>query len=263
MYDPKIVVAALLLFGLLQLNSLNTARRLVREGRYSEALPEIEKALGESPRNPEVQYQAGEILKELGVLRAAKLVELAPDSAEAHELLGRFLEAQGSLDAALVEYRAALSRKPELAGLHFLTGSVLWKQRSFAAAREELEAELRIHSNDVLAHLRLGQTLLALNEPSVAVDHLRAALAGGDSEMEARRELGKAYRALGNNADALVQFNWVARLRPRDEQIHAQLASVYRALGDKTNTAVEMEKHRRIIAEKAEASRKQQLSNGR
>jgi tetratricopeptide (TPR) repeat protein len=233
---------------------INSARRLAEQGKTAEALAEIQAALRSAPDDPEVQYQAGELLQSLGANRAEILQKLAPESAEAHELLGRSLEARGLLNDALNQYRAALRVNPALRGLHFLIGNVLWKKRDFEAARAELEAELRFNPNHALANLRLGQTLLNLDQPS-CVDYLRKAVAADDSSIEAHRALGQAYRLTGDHRHALEQFRIVAQRRPNDDTIHAQLAGEYRALGDAARAKAEMEEHRRLLEARAAAAR--------
>jgi tetratricopeptide (TPR) repeat protein len=235
---------------------VQSARVLLREGRVTEALRELEAVMRAAPDDPEVQFQAGEILRELGADRAARLEQAAPDSAQAHELVGRSLEARGKLDGALAEYHAALSKDPRLPGLHFLAGNIRWKQRDLEAARPEMEAELQLNPNHALANLRLGQILLAMNEPDAAFDHLRKAISEDGSSLDAHRALGQACRALGRHRQALQEFLIVARLRPKDDSVHAQLATVYRALGDAERAKAELEIHRRLLKEKAEAARK-------
>ena len=255
---PEILLCAFLLTG-----DLDQVRALVRAGRFPEALHELQEALRKAPGNPEIQYQAGELLRQLAADRAAGLEELAPDSAEAHELVGRSLEARGHLDEALSAYRAALSKSPRLPGVHFLIGNILWKQRDFEAAKPEMEAELHWNPDHALANLRLGQILLAMNQPGAAADHLRQAVSSDDSSLAAHRELGKAYRALRDYAHALSEFQIVASRRPQDDSVHAQLATVYRSLGETARARAEMETHRRLLQEKAEAARKISPSNAR
>jgi tetratricopeptide (TPR) repeat protein len=235
---------------------LHSARMHVQKGEIREGLREIEAALHSAPDDPEIQFEAGQLLREISAEHAVRLQQLAPDSAEAHQLLGRSLEARGQLNEALVEYRAALRNNPALPGLHFLIGNVLWKQRDLEEARKEFEAELHLNPNHVLANLRIGDVLLNLGEPKAAAEHLRIAVQADESSVSAHQSLGKAYRALGHHAEALQEFQFVARQRPNDESVHAQLAGEYRALGDSDKAKGEMELHRRLLEVRAAAARK-------
>jgi tetratricopeptide (TPR) repeat protein len=250
------VSAALIFFAFFLLGAdLDSARRLIEQGKISEALTEIQSALRTAPGDPEVQYQAGELLRMLGADRAEKLQQLAPDSAEAHELLGRSLEARGLLNDAVDQYRSALKVNPNQRGLHFLIGNALWKKRDFENARPELEAELRLNPNHALANLRLGQVLLGQDQRS-CVEYLRKAVAADDSSVEAHRSLGQAYRLNGDHQQALRQFRIVAERRPNDDDVHAQLAGEYRALGNAAQAKAEMEVHRRLLEARAAAAQR-------
>ena len=124
---------SLLLLSMMFFADVPTARTLLKDGKIPEALRELEAALRDHPNDPEVQYQAGELLRELGADRAARLQQLAPNSPESHELFGRSLESRGKLDEALAEYRAALQAGPDVPGRHFAAGNILWKKRDFEA----------------------------------------------------------------------------------------------------------------------------------
>src|SRR5215831_7604666 len=193
---------------------VRAARALLEQGKTIEALKELQAALRSAPDDPEVQYEAGELLRQIGAQHAAELERMAPESAEAHELMGRSFESRGRLDEALAEYQLALKNHPDIAGVNFLIGNVFWKKRDFAAARPELEAELRLNPNHPLANLRLGQVAIALNDPSAGLEHLKRAVAADDASIEAHRELGRVYRLMGDHRAALSQFRLVATRRP-------------------------------------------------
>ena len=108
------------------------------------------------PDNPEAKFAAGEIFQELAALRAEQLQRVAPDSAAAHELLGKSLEARGKLNEALAEYRKALEKGPATPGLHFLAGNLEWKLKNFDAAEAELLDELKLNPHHAMANLQNG-----------------------------------------------------------------------------------------------------------
>src|SRR4051794_12668329 len=174
---------------------LYLAKTLVALGRVPEALAEIDRALA-AQADPEIQFQAGSIVRDLAERRFSDLQRLAPDSAAARELAGHHYEQQGMLPDALREYRAAIDREPARSGLHFEAGNVLWKMREVAAARQELQVELALTPRHGMANLLLGQLLLGQNQPTEAVALLENAVEAMPESIDARRELGKAYRSL-------------------------------------------------------------------
>jgi tetratricopeptide (TPR) repeat protein len=254
----QVHVTVLLACGIcgLAFADVRSARALLEQGKKIEALKEMEAALRSAPDDPEVQFEIGELLREIGTERASLLQRMAPESAEAHELVGRSLESSGHLDEALAEYRSALKNNAGLQGVHVLIGNVLWKKRDFEAARPELEAELRLNPNHPLANLRLGEVLISVNEAKSALPYLTRAVQTNDSSIEAHRELGRAYRLLGDHRAALTQFRIVADRRPDDGSVHAQLAGEYRTLGDVDEAKAELAIHRRLLEAKASAGQR-------
>jgi tetratricopeptide (TPR) repeat protein len=225
---------------------LYLARTLVELGRVSEALAEIDRALA-TQTDPEIQFQAGSIVRDLAERRFAELVRLAPDSAAVRELAGRHFEQQGKLPEALGEYRAAMAKEPGRPGLHFEAGNILWRMRELDAATEELQTELARTPRHGMANLRLGQVFLVRNQEAQAVVFLERAVDVMPEYTDARRELGKAYRNLGRSADARKQWEAVVKARPDDDQAHYLLGNLYRQLGDADRARRELSKHREIL----------------
>jgi tetratricopeptide (TPR) repeat protein len=232
---------------------IQLARTLVELDRIPEALEEIQRALEIQPRAPETELNAGKLLEELASSRFTRLQTLAPDSPELREIVGRQWEARGNLDRALTEYRAALEKDPARSGTHFLVGNVLWKMRNPEAALPEFKSELERNPQHSLANLRVGQILVASNQPAKAIPFLKVA---AGSSIDARRELGKALRQVGDYRDARRELEAVTQARPNDRSAHALLAQVYRALGDPESAKRELEIHRKLLADKREASEK-------
>jgi tetratricopeptide (TPR) repeat protein len=228
------------------LTRLYLARTLIELGRIPEALAEIELALA-AQVDPEVQFQAGKIMRELAERRFADLQRLAPDSAAVHQLAGRQFELQGKLHEALGEYRAAIANEPGRPGLHFEAGNILWRLRELDGAAAELEMELAHIPHHGMANLRLGQVLLARDQAAQALAFLEQAVEAMPDSPEARRELGKAYRNLGRTVDARKQWEAVEKVRPEDDQVHYLLGNLYRQLGERALAQRELNKHRQIL----------------
>lgn len=89
------------------------ARKLIDEQRFTEAALELEKALRYDPNHPaihrtlaQMHWQAGNL--ERARSHAARTLELQPDDAQAHYLLGRALSAAGDRSGAIAAFRRAL-----------------------------------------------------------------------------------------------------------------------------------------------------------
>ncbi len=238
--------------------SVDSARALMKAGRTVEALREIETLQAQAAEDPNVKFAIGEMLQELAAARAEQLVKIAPESPQAHELIGKSLEAHGKLEEAAAQYKIALDKAPDLPGIAFLIGNVRWKLRDFDAAKPMLEQELRLNPAHPLANLRMGQISLATNpdEPERAIVYLQKAVLDPHAALDARRELGKAFRLAGRYQQALEQLRIVEQQVPGDSSIHAQLATVYRAMGDSAGVEREMQLQRKILEDKRLASQK-------
>ena len=141
------------------------AMSLSELGRYSEALPGLEKGFGKStnsvlrrlsglqlqraytglhrdrramevalelnklyPKDPEVLYETSRIYANFAYLTLVKLSQVAPDSVWRHEAAGEAYESQGDYSLALTEYRKVLKLAPDRPGIHFRLGRTLLRQ---------------------------------------------------------------------------------------------------------------------------------------
>ncbi|MCU1292946.1 MAG: hypothetical protein JWP08_1796 [Bryobacterales bacterium] len=235
---------------------VETTRGLIREGKILDALHQLSSLDKEDGDDPEAKLALGELFQELAAVRAEQLQQVAPDSAAAHELLGKSFEARGQLAEALSEYEHARNSNPKQPGLNFLLGNVEWKLRNAEAAELHLRNELELNPHHAMANLRLGQILLVTerDKPDRAIAYLREAAADAASSLEAHRELGKALRISHQFSEAVKELKLVEQQRPNDESVHAQLAALYRDLGDTQQARAEMELHARILRERLQAS---------
>jgi tetratricopeptide (TPR) repeat protein len=228
---------------------IDSVRRLINEGHVQEALRQARKVQEDHPNDAVVQMQLGQLLQELAGSRVELLRQVAPNSAQAHELAGKEMEAHQKLNDALAEYKLAAAKAPSLPGIHYLLGNLYWRLGDLVQAGAELDKELALNANHSLANLRMGQVLMRMDEtkPREAMPYLRKALDNPQTALEAHRELGKALRVAGQPREAIEQLKYVAERVPDDDMIHAQLAAAYRAAGDQATARHEMDLHSKIL----------------
>lgn len=113
---------------------------------------------------------------------SAELVNVAPDLAEGHQLMGGLAMRTGAAEIAAMSFRRALDLKPRSADLH----------------------------------IALAQALLALKQPQQAADILNKARTLHPNEGGIFRELGQAQLDLDQPAAALKSFARATKLRPGD-----------------------------------------------
>ena len=212
------------------------AMSLSELGRYSEALPGLEKGFHQStdpavrrmcglqlaraytdlqrdskavevalelnrlyPEDPEVLYQTGKVYGNLAYLTMHKLAQVAPESVWRHEAAAEAFESQGANESAIPEYREVLALDPHRPGIHY----------------------------------RLGRTLLARSvktksekDAAEAAKEFEQELQQEPSNANAAYELAELHRNAGELDDAQKFFEMALKYYPNFEEAHLGLASV-------------------------------------
>jgi tetratricopeptide (TPR) repeat protein len=212
------------------------AMSLSELGRYSEALPGLEKGFHQStdpavrrmcglqlaraytdlqrdskavqvalelnrlyPEDAEVLYQTGKVYGNLAYLTMHKLAQVAPESVWRHEAAAEAFESQGANESAIPEYREVLALDPHRPGIHY----------------------------------RLGRTLLARSvktksekDAAEAAKEFEQELQQEPSNANAAYELAEIHRNAGELDDAQKFFEMALKYYPNFEEAHLGLASV-------------------------------------
>ncbi|MBK8480159.1 MAG: tetratricopeptide repeat protein [Proteobacteria bacterium] len=176
--------------------------RLVEEGDYDRALPQLRGLLAQYPRDPGLRLLLGIVLREKQMhgpaLAELKLVvRWRPDSARAHAALGVLLDQLSRHDEAERHHRRAVALRPGVAAYHNNLGFCLFLNRRRPEAKEELELAIRLDPTLRRAYNNLGFVR--------GLD---------DDEEEALR----AFRQAGSQAMAWTNMGLVAELRGRPQR---------------------------------------------
>jgi tetratricopeptide (TPR) repeat protein len=155
------------------------------------------------PDDPEVLYHTGRIFGNFAFLNMQKLAQVAPSSVWRHQAEAEAYESQGSSDAAISEYRQVLSADPQRPGIHY----------------------------------RIGRTLLARSRQSNTPDDATAAAKEFEHELQvdpdnanAAYELGELHRNEGEFAEAQKFFERAVQAYPEFEEAQLGLAAVLTSL---------------------------------
>jgi tetratricopeptide (TPR) repeat protein len=103
---------------------------LMKLGRFEEAVTEYNKALSETPNDPDVLNELGYSLMQTGKLDEAikcftEVIRLTPDSIQAHCYLGGVLVQKGKINEAITHLEDALRLKPDWVELMDTLGRIL------------------------------------------------------------------------------------------------------------------------------------------
>ncbi len=186
---------------------------LVKLGQPGEALAALDKALtlsaGDASLRPEATREAARAALALGQLEKSaayleRVIQAAPNDAEARFLLGQVREQQGQPDQALAHYRQAARLSPG--------------EGQYLAASAE--------------------TLARLGKLPEALKFVEEALAASADNPEVQQRAGDIYLTAGQPAEAAQAFQQLVVARPRQPQAHLALARALVTLSEENEYAV-------------------------
>lgn len=185
---------------------------LVRMGRTSEGIRELEKALtirpsdGSAQLNLAVAYeQSGQPAKALpwfAKLEAASRAEKHPLPVYAIAAYARALAATQQFPAAVTRMKEAIAEDPHNAEWHDELGSIYALQKDWPNAKKAFMTAIQANPNLASAHFHLGVTLQAQNDPGALEELSKAYQLAPQSSMIAL-ELGQSLAAAGNDEQAI------------------------------------------------------------
>jgi spermidine synthase len=120
---------------------------------------------------------------------SAYLGAIVPESAATYNVLGLALAERGDLDAAIVEFRRALTLDADNGATHWHLGAALASRGANAEATTHLARAVELDPRNSQAHSDLGLMLAMQGKFDEAVDHLERALILDPQSADARRNL--------------------------------------------------------------------------
>ena len=146
-----------------------------------------------------------------------------PGDFVAHFNLGSVFQAEGKLDDAIVQYRAALRAKPRSATAETSLGTALQAQGKLAEAIPHFRRAISLRPGYSDPRYNLGVCLLATGDDNGAMDQFREVLRLQPDDALARRHLADALRgrageeyAKGSLPGAIQDLREVLQLNPKD-----------------------------------------------
>jgi len=149
-------------------------------------------------------YSGGKFAQAERVCR--QIITGRPDNADAHNILGVSLQAQGKGEEGIEQLRRAVKLAPQAANLHANLGEVLRQNGKMEEAASELERAVKLDPNNAQALNNLGIIHYDQRKFTEAVEFYRRALAIAPSMAEALNNLGNALRIVGDNEGAMTAY---------------------------------------------------------
>lgn len=222
------------------------ARVYLERDELDAAYLQLEQALRAQPRHVDALYYFGLVTSQLAARQLEALVDKAPQSARARQLVAESLEAQERRSEAEAAWEQALAANPTLLdaliGLAKLRrirldcdgamalylraeavaptfdaayglGSCLLRQQQLDAALPRFEQAIARDPRAAVAHVGLASTLIGLDRTPEAIATLTRALELEPTMGEAWYLLGRAQQASGNRVAAQAAFARAEQLR--------------------------------------------------
>jgi tetratricopeptide (TPR) repeat protein len=231
---------------------LDQAKLAIHQHRYEDAEAHLLQWLAVHSTDRSARYSLAVVRRQISITQFARLVSIAPDSYQVHQMLGELYVSREEDDKALKEYLAVAAERPDLPGVHFWLGHLYWKHGDADHALIELTRELQLSPGHPEANGELGAVLVAQDRTTEAIPHLESAIHSKGDLWPAYPQLGRAYAAQKNyrRAEEILKR---ALAHDEDGSAHYQLGLVLRAEGKTVQANESFEQVRAIKREKMAA----------
>ncbi|MGH2517304.1 MAG: tetratricopeptide repeat protein, partial [Ktedonobacterales bacterium] len=145
-----------------------------------------------------------------------RVLQIAPDSADAHVLLANVLDDREQRAAARTHYERALALAPHSAVAHYNYGVLLLRNGQRDEAIRQLREACDIAPDDAGMRVTLAIVLMDAGDLEEAEALLRRARALDPNNMRAHRQYGVLLTRMGRHAQAEEELRSALALRPSD-----------------------------------------------
>ena len=202
------------------------AETYFKVGRYSDAQVILKKLLRQVNITPQIMSLSGDINKATGKLDAAvkdyrQAVTMAPKTPELHYNLALALFANSNIVEARVALERALKTRPDYVKALVLLGRCLAATEQFDDAQQVFTKAITIEPNNYLPHYRLGRLHVYKGNSAKATESLGASLDINQQLMPAQEALilNSIYSGEHQTTADLIEAS--LRIAPNNESILA------------------------------------------
>jgi tetratricopeptide (TPR) repeat protein len=237
----------------LVLNSPGSARAHVLLGRAlmgtnepQPALNELNRAAKLAPGNLDALYYLSKLTGVLSQQQYLAVLQLAPDSARAHQLRAEGLAAHNEAAEAEREYLAALEKKPDASSVLVALGELKRLEGEYSDALGWYRKALVKAPGFYDALYGAGACYYLLKDQASALEYFRRALTADPSSDAARLAMGQTLLFLQRPAEALPLLEAAVKADPNLKRVYYMLGRAYTAVGRKDDAAKSFERFRSI-----------------
>lgn len=214
--------------------AVEMAGKLYGERKYTQAERVCRQLIAARPGNADAHNILGVALQaqgksEEGIEALRRAVKLAPDAATLHANLGEVLRLTGALDEAAAALEQAIALDPASAQALNNLGIIRFEQQRFAEAAELYRRALGCRPAMAEAHNNLGNALRMIGDVEGAIQAYQDALTYREAYAEAYNNLGTVLQQDGRLDEAEHAFRKAIQHSPHYAEAHNNLASLYAA----------------------------------
>jgi predicted O-linked N-acetylglucosamine transferase (SPINDLY family) len=204
------------------------AVELRKQGKFSEAMAELEQALKLRPDFPQAYFNIAAIRMEQGRVEEAipvfrKALELKPDYHQAMTSMANCYRRLGKLRQAIELCEDAIEIKPDDCDAHATLATVLHAAHRMDDAMEEFEYALSLRPRDARILNNFGNLLTDLDHPVRASECFRTAVLAEPNRPELYISLANLLKTQGDLDEAITCYRKVLALRPENVGAHSNL----------------------------------------
>ncbi|KAM3966158.1 cell division cycle protein 27 [Aphomia sociella] len=161
-----------------------------------------------------------------------RAVQIDPDMAYAHALLGHEYAVAEESDKALASFRTAVSIDPRNYVAWFGIATVYARQERWKASEVHIRRALTIHPHSGVLRCQLGLAQAALGKMDRALTTLEKAVALDTENPLCRFHRASVLLRAGRPQDALADLHHLKDIAPRESLVYYLLGKVHNKLGN-------------------------------